>query len=130
MASTEKAHGLHIEHYHGFRYTSLAAYIATMAVTFAALAASLAFILAFAPGASVASKLAIAVFVVGATAFGALAGRAEMDEIGAVIEEGIAGQPGRHAAHVGALPITLFSALTVILTLAIGLTQLYALYVA
>lgn len=82
------------------RLVRLGQYLTTMAITFAVMAANLWLILAYSEGASMPEKLTIAVGIISIVTFGALGGKAALEEIKAVIDDHVDTVP----AH--AIPVT------------------------
>lgn len=111
------------------RLNRLSQYLTTMAITFVVLLANLWLILAYGDTAGLPEKLAIAVSIIGIVAFGALGGKAALEEIKAVIDDHVETKPGtRYSSNIAGLPMGQFIALTVVLILLSGLVQLWALF--
>ena len=111
------------------RLTRLGQYLTSMAVTFVVSIANLWLILAYADTAGLPEKLAIAVSIISIVAFGALGGKAALDEVKAVIDDHLATKPDtRYSRSIAGLPMGQFIALTVILILLAGVVQLWALF--
>lgn len=125
------AGGLSVDQHLVARASRLSQYTWTIGITLAVMVANLVLILVYAPAASTASRLAIALSVVSVTAFGALAGRAALQEIVTINDDLIEMLPGtRYTNYLANLPSALFIRLTVILICLSGLVQFYALFAA
>ena len=113
------------------RATCLNQYTAAMGITFAVSVAHVFLILAYGPAAPTFARLALAASIVAITAYGALAGKASLEEAKAIIDDHVEAMPGtRYGKSIAGLPIGLFTALTVSLVTLIGVLQLVALFAA
>ncbi|MER8753521.1 hypothetical protein NKH57_30730 [Mesorhizobium sp. M1050] len=84
-------------------------------------------ILAYAPSAGLAARFALATIVVAITVYGVLAAKAAMDDLKAMLDDAVDDFSGsRFGAHLKQIPTALFIGVTVILVLAMGVTQLWA----
>ena len=111
------------------RATCLNHYSAAMATTFAVNVAHIFLIFAYAPAAPMLARMALAASIVAIALYGALAGKASLEEVKAVIDDHVEAMPGtRYGKSIGGLPIALFTMLTVTLVTVIGLLQLLALF--
>ncbi|MDX8477478.1 hypothetical protein RFN28_03165 [Mesorhizobium sp. VK24D] len=99
----------------------------TYAITFFASIATMFAILAYAPSAGLAARFALATIVIAITVYGVLAAKAAMDDLKAMLDDAVDDFSGsRFGAHLKQIPTALFIGVSVILMLAMGATQLWA----
>src|SRR4051812_39794013 len=98
----------------------------TFAITLFAGTASMFMILSYAPSAGIAARFALATLVLAAVVYGVLASKAALDDLKAMAEDVVDDLSGSgFGAHLKHVPFPLFTGSSVILIVAVGLTQLW-----
>jgi hypothetical protein len=106
----------------------------TFAITFFASVATMFAILAYASSAGLAAKFALATIVITITAYGLLAAKSAFDDLKAMLNDAVDDFLGQQlwcfGAHLKQIPWPLFTVTSAILTIAIGVAQLWAIVAA
>ncbi|PII37609.1 hypothetical protein T190_32270 [Sinorhizobium meliloti CCBAU 01290] len=87
--------------------------------------------LRLAPSAGLAAKFALAAIVVAITVYGILAPKAALDDLKAMLDDAVDDFSGSSfGARLKQIPTALFTGATIVLVLAMGVTQLWAIIAA
>lgn len=101
------------------------------AITFFTSVATMFAIFAYAPSAGLAAKFALAAIVVAITVYGILAPKAALDDLKAMLDDAVDDFSGSSfGARLKQIPTALFTGATIVLVLAMGVTQLLAIIAA
>lgn len=103
----------------------------TYAITIFASIATMFAIFNYASSAGLAAKTALATIVVAVTVYGVLAAKSALDDLRAMLEDAVDDFSGSSfGAQLKQIPTALFTGASVILVLAMGVTQLWAIIAA
>ncbi|RVE81623.1 hypothetical protein [Sinorhizobium meliloti] len=99
----------------------------TYAIVFFASIATMFAILAYASSAGLAARIALATIVVANTVYGVLAAKSALDDLKAMLDDAVDDFSGSSfGAHLKQIPMKLFTRISDVLVLAMGVTQLWA----
>lgn len=97
------------------------------AITIFANIATIFAILAYASSAGLVARIALATIVVAIAVYGVLAAKAALDDLKAMLQDAVDDFSGSSfGAHLKQIPTSLFTGASVVLILAMGITQLLA----
>lgn len=118
---------LNVDQYVAAVAARLAHLTQTYAIVFFASIATMFAILAYASSAGLAARIALATIVVANTVYGVLAAKSALDDLKAMLDDAVDDFSGSSfGAHLKQIPMALFTGVSVVLVLAMGVTQLWA----
>ncbi|WEJ11735.1 hypothetical protein N0Q90_21650 (plasmid) [Sinorhizobium sp. M103] len=84
-------------------------------------------ILAYASSAGIAARIALATIVIANTVYGVLAAKSALDDLKAMLNDAVDDfADSIFGAHLKQIPMALFTGVSVVLVIAMGVTQLWA----
>lgn len=118
---------LNVDQYVAAVAARLAHLTQTYAIVFFASIATMFAILAYASSAGLAARIALATIVVANTVYGVLAAKSALDDLKAMLDDAVGDfADSSFGAHLKQIPMALFTGASVVLVLAMGVTQLWA----
>lgn len=103
----------------------------TYAITFFSSLATMFAILAYASSAGLVARFALATLVVAITVYGVLASKAALDDLEAMRDDAVDDFSGsRFGARLKQIPTALYTGASILLIVAMGVTQVWAIIVA
>ncbi|MGK9204390.1 hypothetical protein KXS15_24670 [Sinorhizobium meliloti] len=118
---------LNVDQYVAAVAARLAHLTQTYAIVFFASIATMFAILAYASSAGLAARIALATIVVANTVYGVLAAKSALDDLKAMLDDAVSDfADSSFGAHLKQIPMALFTGASVVLVLAMGVTQLWA----
>lgn len=122
---------LTVDQYAGLAAARLAHLTQSFAITFFTNAATMFAILAYGTSAGLAARFALATIVVAVAVYGLLAAKAAFDDLKAMLDDAVDDFSGsKFGAHLRQIRWPLFTGASAILTVVMGVTQLWAIIAA